>query len=916
MNNLICNIIITFLLFNSFLLQAQNKEHYTLTGFVYDDQSYERLSFATIQLDSVGGRKASYGGITDINGNYYIKGVPRGRYMVRVSYIGYEQKKQSVSIEHSLTLSFPLSSSANVLDEVVVTASESKGMTSGSKIDRRAMELLQPTSFADLLELLPGGKSVDPNMGVANLIRIREARETTEKIASLGVQFMVDGIALNTDANLQYLPTYSKGANRESVGYGVDMRTLSTDNIESVEIVRGIPSVKYGNLTGGLVDIRRKQKETPLSIRFKADQTGKLFSFGKGISVLDNNILNLDLNFLDSKVDPRRSNENFKRITASARWNAKRKKRYGEFDWSTSVDYTGTADRIKRDKDVVLKEDQYQSDFNKLSIANSWHWRFNAERLCRQIYLKTSLSNEWSQIKERKSVSVDRPTGIPNNSVQGVSDGIYLPYNYLAEMVIDGKPFYAYAGMESDWGWKWGMSSHALKIGADWNLSKNFGEGQVYDTTRPLSPSLSLRPRAYHKLPALNQLAWYVEERATFPIALHKLTFAAGVRATSLLGLNKMYGMKGDVSFDPRIHMQWQLPALGANKDWYLLFNVGVGWMSRMPTLSQLYPDAKYVDIAQLNYYHTNSDFRKLNFITYQWDNTNYELQPARNRKWEVRFNVAHKGHDLSVTYFQEQMNNAFHTQTYYKIMPYTKYDESSVDPSGLTNPPHLDDFSSRKDTLINVYGMEGNATRVRKQGIELQYSSPRLSAIKTKFTITGAWYRTIYSSRMPWYEEASVLINNQQVQYIGLYDWEDGSVNERLTTNWIADTYLKRIGMTFSLSAQCTWFTARRQLWNDGIPVSYIDKSGTLRPYTEADKTHKQLKFLLKTYSKNAFERQTVPLALDLNLKATKNITDFIHLSLFVNRILHYYPTYKNGNVMIYRNSSPYFGMEANLTF
>ena len=169
---------------------------------------------------------------------------------------------------------------ATIQLKVVITASESKGLTSASKIDRKAMEHLQPTSFTDLLELLPGGKSVDPNMGNANLIRIREAGSTNEAIASLGVGFVVDGMAINTDANLQYLQGTSQ-ADKESVSKGVDMRTLPTDNIESVEIIRGIPSVEYGNLTGGLVNIKRKSSASPLTARFKADQVSKLFSAGK-----------------------------------------------------------------------------------------------------------------------------------------------------------------------------------------------------------------------------------------------------------------------------------------------------------------------------------------------------------------------------------------------------------------------------------------------------------------------------------------------------------------------------------------------------------------------------------------------------------------------------------------------------------
>ena len=45
--------------------------------------------------------------------------------------------------------------------------------------------------------------------------------------------------------------------------------------------------------------------------------------------------------------------------------------------------------------------------------------------------------------------------------------------------------------------------------------------------------------------------------------------------------------------------------------------------------------------------------------MTYKWDNTNYQLEPARNMKWEVRADVSYKGNRLSITYFRERMNNA-----------------------------------------------------------------------------------------------------------------------------------------------------------------------------------------------------------------------------------------------------------------
>ena len=60
------------------------------------------------------------------------------------------------------------------LGEVTVTASESTGITSSSRIGRDAMAHLQPTSFTDLLELLPGGMSKDPDMSSVNSIALRE----------------------------------------------------------------------------------------------------------------------------------------------------------------------------------------------------------------------------------------------------------------------------------------------------------------------------------------------------------------------------------------------------------------------------------------------------------------------------------------------------------------------------------------------------------------------------------------------------------------------------------------------------------------------------------------------------------------------------------------------------------------------
>ena len=156
-----------------------------------------------------------------------------------------------MTLSGDLQCTLRLHATAISLGEVTVTAQEKKGLTSTSVIDRTAMQHLQPSSFSDLLSLLPGGMTATPHTNVANVARLREVGISSSDyaISSLGTKFMVDGAPIGTDANMQLLGrNMNADGNRSTVGYGVDMRMLATDNIEQVEVVRGIPSVKQRHL--------------------------------------------------------------------------------------------------------------------------------------------------------------------------------------------------------------------------------------------------------------------------------------------------------------------------------------------------------------------------------------------------------------------------------------------------------------------------------------------------------------------------------------------------------------------------------------------------------------------------------------------------------------------------------------------
>lgn len=525
------------------LLGQEQKEDKTivLQGTVLDTQTKETLSYAAIQLSSE--NKVIYGAITDTNGQFKLHNLPIGNYTLVISYLGYDRWEQSLSLYKNTLLHFPLSSSATALNEVVVTASESKGMTTASTIDRTAMKHLQPTSFTDLLELLPGGKAKDPIMGSPNLIHMRNASSTSEVIASLGVSFRIDGNMINTDGNLQAVPGVNN--EKEFVSKGLDMRTLSTDNIESVTIIRGIPSVEYGGLTDGLVDIKLKNKQTPWEGRFKADQVGKLFAIGKGIGLSEKAVLNVDLSYLDSKIDPRNALENYKRITASARFHKTNKMRKEYLlNWGMNVSYTGSLDDRKEDPEIMMREDKYSSSYDNILAGGNLELLFPQKHIMHSLKLHGSMNQSFDRIEQTKAIYLDRPTAIPNTTETGESDGTYLPYQYIARMKVDGKPLHTHLKLSGKLGFETWTIGHVVIAGTELTYTKNRGEGMVYDVNRPLSYTSNYRPRAYKAIPGKKELGFYLEDALLLPLGQHLVKGNVGIRSSPFFcaGINSYLG--------------------------------------------------------------------------------------------------------------------------------------------------------------------------------------------------------------------------------------------------------------------------------------------------------------------------------------------------------------------------------------
>uniref|UniRef100_UPI003D7FB63D TonB-dependent receptor n=1 Tax=Pedobacter sp. TaxID=1411316 RepID=UPI003D7FB63D len=615
----------------------------------------------------------TYTAFTNAQGAFSFGALPLGKYQISTSSIHYKHYQAVIQLSKDQNLAITLLGTNRTLNEIFITAYEAKGLTSTSVIDRKAMQLLQPSSFTDLLELLPGGRSIDPSLTSMNQIRLREVggdkgnTNSDYDISSLGTAFLIDGAPINTSANLQSATGYfdaDLNATRSSVNKGVDMRSISTDQIERVEIIRGIPSVEYGDLTSGLIKIERKKGESLYSVRLKTDGFSKLFSLSKGFSIPKKNLfVNMDLGYLNSKSEPTNNFENYKRLSASLRTEKFWDNSTHRLTWKSAFDYGTNIDNERTDPDNgYALTDSYKSTYNSFDFSNTLTGKFHHKNaFFKGFEVATKFTYQNDRIESVKWLQARSATVLFNSVTEGAHDATYLTPSYASKLVVDGQPLTAFLKGIVNMGFRTAALKHEIKLGLESNFSKNLGEGQIYDLNYPTSSTINVRPRAYNDVPAMFNQAFFAEDVISMKAHEHTFTLALGLRGMSLLGMDQQYTIANKIYLDPRANLKWALPKLAVgDNDLQMSFGAGYGLHTKMPTLSQLYPNLGYQDIVQLSFYHNNPEYRKANVITYITDRTNFDLRAAVNKKLELNADFELNGNRLSLTYFNEKLSDGF----------------------------------------------------------------------------------------------------------------------------------------------------------------------------------------------------------------------------------------------------------------
>lgn len=273
---------------------------------VTDASNKEPIVMGSVQLQPLGSNA-----VTDMDGKATITNVPDGIYQLVVSYVGYVTSTTQVKVTKDIDLRIQLRISDLSLKEVVVTAKQSATGTT-SQIGRQAIDHLQASSLADVMQLLPG--QIIKNTDLTSQANLQLRTLVNNNTSAFGSSIIVDGMPMSNNGAM------TQGPFSATAFTGTDLRQISADDIDNVEVVRGIPSAEYGDLSSGLVIVHSKAGVTPWQVKAKVNPELQNYSLSKGTSLGRAGILNMSVDYAKAWSDPRLRTRSYHRWNGNMAW--------------------------------------------------------------------------------------------------------------------------------------------------------------------------------------------------------------------------------------------------------------------------------------------------------------------------------------------------------------------------------------------------------------------------------------------------------------------------------------------------------------------------------------------------------------------------------------------------------------------
>lgn len=935
--------ILVILLPGPLSLQAQSNK-FTLSGTVIDAKTGETIPYVTILV-----KELSLWTTSDVDGNFILKDIPGGEYTLEAKCLGFEEYSVRIIIRQNISkYQLKLQTQSLALEEVTVTATDARKMNSTSNISKTALEHLQAANIQDAMQLLPGSLTKNPQLTNVAKVTIRDISGTNSAI-SLGTSIIVDGAKISNDANMQMV-SGGNPASSSTSGTGVDARQIPVDNIESIEVIRGVASAEYGDLNSGAVIVKTKAGKAPLEARFKTDPHLKQASLSKGFALGPNKgFLNFDADYARALSDIRTPSRSYGRGTLQIGYSNIFNSKGRAVSFNAKLNGSITMDKVKKDPDQSLDE-LTKSEDNKIGLNFFGNWMVKKPWLTSLEYSASgSYGRQYNRNKQWHSA-----VKLPNTNAKepGEHLGVLLPYEYFSDLRIEGIPIYAQAKLTANVTGKYGKIYNNFMLGAEWTTKGNRGDGKTFDPHHP--PAQNLRPRPFKDIPFIHEYTGFAEDKVIIPFSEEiSFQFSAGVRLTNIATKAADY----DITVDPRFNAKLTLIDRNYNREGIQYLSVRGGWgiLTKMPTLAHLYPDPVYSDHISFNY---NDDANNYNLTVITTDvqkTENPDLKLPSSRNMEIGLDLKAFGITGNFTYFKEKLTHAFTWESTARPSDYRQYNyDPMMGRPEYTNGEVTVNGSPVGYQTINTflgYRRPGNGMTIDKWGIEYNLDFGKINPLQTSVIIDGAYFYQKEHNDVLQTSYVSDMVDGKPYPYMGIYAGGSGSGNgtkmQRLNTNIRLITHIPQLRLIVTLSGQCVWMD-RNQVFNkyhginmvymqddDGNyifgdpgkdmkylkcvnPVAYMDTYGMVHLFTDKEANDPLFqKMILKNRASTFAENDPSPYFM-LNMRLTKEIGNYASLSFYANNFTNARPKrYLKANGMDVRmNSEIFFGAEISLKF
>lgn len=909
-------LLFTFLC-NTFAQKTNSSSLHSVQITLTEKGNNESIIMANCVLSPLGAHAT-----TNYQGKASINNVPKGEYTLQISYIGYEPFRTNIVVNKDLSMRIQLTPTSLALKEVVVTAKQTASGTSyGSRIGRQAIDHLQATSLADVLQLVPGNIIGNNDMMSHTPLQLRAL--TYNKTNAFGSSIIVDGMPISNNGLL------TQGTYSNTDMAGTDLRQIAADDIDNVEVITGIPSAEYGDLTSGLVVVHSKIGVTPWNAKAKINPEIQNYSLGKGFSLGKAGIMNINGDYAQAWGDPRQKTRSYHRYNLSLGYGYNISKKWHT---DTKIRFMQMKDWNGKDPDAINDGTENKTKNTSWSITHNGRIAINLP-LMRTLNYTLGYSTTLSESKN--SAYVTSGSGlIP--LITAMQTGYYnvpwLTSSYLATGLSESKPQNFFAKINNAFYHKLGNTHHSFKIGAEYRSDWNNGKGYYNaDENIPFRVNSDNRPRAFTDTPALHQLSAYAEDNFTWNInKVNRLRANFGLRFTNLQPFSELATM----ALSPRLNMSFSLTR-------WLDIRGGFGLNSKTPGLDILYPDKKYDDRVAANYMPQNDAIAQL--LTYHTQVYDVQrskgLKNATTTKFELGLDFRlPQGRKLTIMAFHDKTPNGFGNLTEYFTYTSNVYNTTA---GLLTSPgmPTTIDFTNpaRQDLVFMTTGRIGNTQTSINKGIEFDFDLGEIKPIRTSVFFSGAYIENkIWSTDMNSRSVRNALLPSDYTAYaltpfkVVYPSGEDYTKQRRFVNTLRLVTNIPSLRMVASVMAQAIFYQYSLDFISNKSPIGWIGTdlvphqitpemmAGYLgldgQYYAVAPTGITTIKISdLNTSVTDAVPNKS-PITWNILARLTKEFGNIGGLSLYVNNMLFYEPFLKgnNTNTLTQRNTGNFsYGVE-----